>query len=359
MSKHFGLSVNHTSPLPPPSDYLLRMPAQKHQRDFITSARSTIANIINGIDGRLLLVIGPCSLHDPQQALDYAAKLKKLAKSVSNQIFLVMRCYFEKARTRSGWKGLLYDPFLDKSHGSEKGIQIARQLLIELSNQEIAAGTEFLDPATPHYLADLISWGCIGARTTASQTHRQMASSLIMPIAFKNTVDGNFNIATDAVVSSREPQTFIGLTPEGLLAQVQSSGNPHTHVVLRGGGNRSNFDEHSIEKATESLTHAGIGSKLLVDCAHGNSGKDHRRQSAVFQSVLQQFLSGNQNIGGMILESHLNAGHQSIRSLKNLKYGVSITDPCISWECTERLVLRAAEQIQNFWKTPAEKIASE
>ncbi len=313
---------------------------------FVQQSRDTIRTILNGTDPRILLIVGPCSIHDVISAKEYAARLKELSQAVSSEFFIAMRTYFEKPRTSSGWKGFLYDPFLDGSHQMYLGIQQSRQLLHELAEMKIPTATEFLDPMTAFYYDDLISWGSIGARTSSSQPHRQLASGLAMPIGFKNGVAGNISAAVQGIMSASMPQTYIGLNEQGRTTVIRSQGNPHCHLVLRGGELQPNYDPASVANALTSLENARLPQRLLIDCSHHNSGKQHDRQPAVFQSVIRQIMEGNENIRGIMLESHLFGSNQSL-SLNScdLQYGVSITDSCLDWSSTQNLVLWAAKQL--------------
>ena len=294
---------------------------------------------MNQQDPRLLVVVGPCSLHDPKAALDYAQRLAELSRELGDRMFIVMRTYFEKPRTTIGWKGLINDPRMDGSCEIEEGLRIARKLLIEINELGLAAGTEFLDPIVPQYIAELISWAAIGARTTESQTHREMASGLSMPVGFKNGTDGGLQIAIDAMAAARTPHSFVGIDQEGYTCVVRTTGNPAGHVVLRGGRSRGNYDPESIAEASRQLTSQRLPNVLMVDCSHANSGKQHARQEEVWRSILEQRAAGNRAIIGAMIESFLFEGNQPVpKSPGELKYGVSVTDACISWETTERIL---------------------
>ena len=314
---------------------------------FVSKNRKTIRAILNGTDTRLLLIMGPCSIHDSALAKDYALKFKELEEKVSSNFFLVMRTYFEKPRTSSGWKGFLYDPHLDGSHQIHQGIEQSRRLLLDLAEMGIPTATEFLDPLTAFYYDDLISWGSIGARTSSSQPHRQLASALNMPVGFKNGVAGNISAAVNGVKVASNPQTFIGLNETGQTIIARSRGNLDCHIILRGGDLQPNYDPISVGKALSYLEKDDLGQRLLIDCSHQNSGKQHEKQVEVCHSVLQQVANGNSAIKGLMLESHLQAGNQDTRDLNALQYGVSITDACLDWTTTERLVLYAADYLQS------------
>jgi 3-deoxy-7-phosphoheptulonate synthase len=333
-----------------------KLPLSSSQRSFVKQTQETIRAILNGTDSRLLLIVGPCSIHDVIAAKEYASKLKELNNDVSSEIFIAMRTYFEKPRTSSGWKGFLYDPYLDGSHQIHSGLEQSRQLLLDLAEMEIPTATEFLDPMTAYYYDDLISWGSIGARTSSSQPHRQLASGLSMPIGFKNGIAGNISPAVHGVMSASMPQTYIGLNENGQTTIIKSQGNPNCHIVLRGGDLQPNYDPASVAKALTLLEQAQLPQRLLIDCSHQNSGKKHDRQPAVFQSILHQIIEGNGTIRGIMLESHLYGSSQPL-SLNScdLKYGVSITDSCLDWPSTKHLILWAASQLNKFPATEALK----
>ena len=312
----------------------------------VVDARRTVREILSGTDPRLLCLVGPCSIHDPAAALDYAERLAKLRPLVAHRLFLVMRVYFEKPRTTVGWKGLINDPHMDDSCDMEAGLRIARQLLIDINRLGLPAGTEMLDPITPQYIADLVSWAAIGARTTESQTHREMASGLSMPVGFKNTTEGNLQIAVNAIESARRPHSFLGINQDGVTAIIRTSGNPDTHVVLRG-GKTSNYDATSIEECQRLLAKAGLQPRVMVDCSHAQTSKDYTRQLAVLAALVDQMRSGNRAIMGMMLESNIFAGNQPLsKDRAALKYGVSVTDPCIDWPATEQCLLEAARALE-------------
>ena len=329
-------------PLPTYEELKAQLPLSLAERNFINHSRETVRSILKGIDPRLIVIIGPCSIHDPQSAQEFAHQLYKLSTEVSSHFFLIMRVYCEKPRTASGWKGFLYDPLLNDSHEVDLGIKWTRQLLIELAKMNIPAGTEFLDPLTAFYYDDLITWGSIGARTASSQTHRHLASALEMPIGFKNGIAGNISAAVHGAMTAELPHTFIRIGEQGQLINYQTKGNQDTHIVLRGGESGPNYDSYSISKALSLLEEAKREPRCIIDCAHHNSQKDYNRQSIVFESVIQQILDGNRKIKGLMLESNLFSGNQPIcNDPSKLRYGVSITDPCIDWESTERLIRQA------------------
>lgn len=332
-----------------PSYYELKSahPLSHTQYCFIEKNRKTVRSILSGADPRLLLIIGPCSIHDPVSAKEFAERLQKLAKIVSPYFFLVMRTYFEKPRTASGWKGFLYDPVLDNSHQMQKGIEWSRQLLLDLAAMEVPAAAEFLDPLTAFYYDDLITWGSIGARTASSQIHRHLASALSIPIGFKNGVAGNLSAAVNGALAATHPHTFMCLGNHGKPIITRTTGNPDAHIVLRGGETGPNYDPSSVNEALTRLEHVKLPPCLLIDCAHHNSGKKHDRQPLVFQSAIHQVIEGNTSIRGLMIESHLEEGNQLIPpSPLSLKYGVSVTDPCLDWRSTARLIEWGAERLQ-------------
>ena len=314
-------------------------PASDSLHRQVTEHRHILQNILSQKDKRMLVIVGPCSIHDPVAAIDYANKLNVLRKELESRLFIVMRVYFEKPRTTIGWKGLIYDPQLDGSENIDTGLRVARQLLLDIARMGMPASTEFLDPIVPQYISDLISWAAIGARTTESQTHRQMASGLSMPVGYKNSTDGSLQVAIDAMGAAMHPHSFLGIYADGYTSIVRTTGNPWGHIVLRGGNKRTNYDAESIRETGEKLAISLLPSAIMVDCSHANSGKVPARQEDVWNSVLGQRVEGNSNLIGLMLESFLEEGSQKIPMDKSeLKYGVSITDPCINWTTTERLL---------------------
>lgn len=312
----------------------------------VVEARATIQRILRNEDPRLLVVVGPCSIHDTQGALEYARKLAQLHKELRDQLYIVMRVYFEKPRTTVGWKGLINDPHLNGSYDIETGLYQARQLLLEITKLGLPAGTEFLDSTVPQYISDLVSWAAIGARTTESQTHREMASGLSMPVGFKNATDGSLQIALDAMQAARAPHSFLGIDQDGFSAIVRTKGNPFGHVVLRGGRARTNYDATSIAEAVAALEKAGQPPALMVDCSHANSNKQHAQQEEIAKNVVAQRAGGNKALIGLMVESYLEEGNQSLPDdLAQLKYGVSITDACVNWPTTERILRHAHQQL--------------
>ena len=338
-----NLNVVSTTRLTPPCELKERLPMSETANQTVLSGRTAVKKIIDREDSRLLVVVGPCSIHDPQIAMDYAQRLKDLAAEVSETMLLVMRVYFEKPRTTVGWKGLINDPDLDGSHNMEKGIRLARQILLDVNELGVPAATETLDPITPQYLAELISWSAIGARTTESQTHREMASGLSMPVGFKNGTDGGLEVAINALQTSMHPHHFLGIDDEGQTAIIQTRGNAHGHVVLRGGKNGPNFNAVAVHEAEESLGKAKLPQRIMIDCNHANSGKDPYRQEIVIRDLVRQILDGNQSIIGVMIESNLEGGNQPIGP--DMKYGVAVTDACVDWDSTRAMLLHAHQQL--------------
>jgi 3-deoxy-7-phosphoheptulonate synthase len=337
-----NLNVSGLTPLIAPADLKQVLPLSEEDAEFVARARSQVQDILWNRDPRMMVVIGPCSIHDPEAALDYAERLARLNRELQDQLLLVMRVYFEKPRTTIGWKGLINDPDLNGTHQISKGLGIARRLMLNITAMGLPVATEMLDPITPQYMADTISWGAIGARTTESQTHREMSSGLSFPVGFKNGTDGNLQIAIDAMGAACHPHSFLGINREGRTSIVRTTGNPDVHIVLRGGNLKPNFEAADIAQAQEKLDQASIKTSLMVDCSHANSLKDHRRQEAVMQDVMVQVAAGNGSIGSLMIESFLKEGNQKMADkLEDLEYGVSITDKCVDWETTERMLRHA------------------
>lgn len=327
------------------------LPLLEAGRVFVKQARDIIANIIHKKDHRLLVITGPCSIHDIEAAKEYARKLKDLHEQYKDTLYIVMRVYFEKPRTTVGWKGLINDPHMDGSFDVETGLRKARELLVYLTELGLPLATEALDPISPQYLAELFSWSAIGARTTESQTHREMASGLSMPIGFKNGTNGSLDVAINAMQSASSPHRFMGINKHGQVALIKTSGNPDGHVILRGGKN-PNYDAENIAVCEEALIKQGLEPSLIVDCSHGNSSKDYRRQPIVATDIFNQIVNGNSSIIGLMLESHLNAGNQSAELPKEeLAYGVSVTDACIDFAETVELIKQADHMLSNVLKT--------
>ena len=333
------LRVKQIDELLPSIAHLYELPISEQASELVAQTRQQIANILHGKDNRLLVIIGPCSIHDPKAALEYAQRLLPLRQKYEKELLIVMRAYFEKPRTTVGWKGLINDPHLNGTHDINFGLRQARKLLLELNNLGMPASTEFLDMITPQYYADLIAWGAIGARTTESQVHRELASGLSCPVGFKNGTDGNLKIAIDALGAASHPHHFLSVTKAGHSAIVHTAGNPDCHVILRGGNGAPNYSSEHVKAAAEQLTQAGLPAKLMVDCSHANSRKDFKRQMEVAQDIATQIQNGEQNIIGVMVESHLVEGRQN----EPVVYGQSITDACIGWEDTEKLLALLAE----------------
>jgi 3-deoxy-7-phosphoheptulonate synthase len=335
-----NVNVETYDRLPAPEQVRRELPLGPRAEAHVLAAREALRAILERRDPRLFVVVGPCSIHDVAAAREYAERLRALSKRVERTLCLVMRVYFEKPRTTVGWKGLINDPDLDDSFHVEKGIRLARRLLLDLAELGLPAATEALDPIMPQYLSELVTWYAIGARTTESQTHREMASGLSTPVGFKNGTDGTLGVAINALQSVRHPHHFLGITPEGELAVFRTRGNPLAHIVLRGGGGRTNYDSVSVAHCEQELSKAGLPANVVIDCSHGNSNKDPALQPLVAEDCVNQILEGNRSIVGLMLESHLHAGSQPIpEDLAQLRYGVSVTDACIDWETTERLLL--------------------
>lgn len=329
-----------------PEELKAKYPLSVNDEANITAARQTIADILHGRDKRLLVVCGPCSIHDPEAALEYAARLKTLADETKDSLFIVMRVYFEKPRTTVGWKGLINDPHMDGSFDMEHGLHLARQLLLKLIKMGLPLATEALDPNSPQYLGDLFSWSAIGARTTESQTHREMASGLSMPVGFKNGTDGSLGTAINAMKAASMPHRFMGINQSGQVCLLQTQGNANGHIILRG-GKTPNYEAEHVKECEVQMAKAGLNASLMIDCSHGNSNKDFRRQTEVVSSVLAQLKAGNRSIIGIMLESHIHEGNQSSDQPRtDMIYGVSVTDACISWETTDALLRKVHQELK-------------
>jgi 3-deoxy-7-phosphoheptulonate synthase len=339
------LHVRSTTPLIAPRDLKTELPMSEAATEIVYQSREIIKRILQGDDPRLMVVVGPCSIHDQNAAVEYAKRLKTLADRVSDRLLLMMRVYFEKPRTTVGWKGLINDPWLDDSFDMGEGLRIARRLLLSIAELGLPTATEMLEPVTPQYIADVTSWAAIGARTAESPTHRQMASGLSMPVGIKNGTDGEIVTAIDALVASRCAQSFLGIDPAGHTCVVHTTGNPWGHLILRGGRGGPNYAPEQVVQAAAMLAERGLSQGLMVDCSHANSNKDYRRQAEVWNNVLAQRLDGNRAIIGMMLESNLHAGAQKLTDPAKLEYGVSITDGCIGWDETESLILSGYEKL--------------
>jgi 3-deoxy-7-phosphoheptulonate synthase len=340
------LHVKEIVPLLSPRALKAQSPTTETANATVARSRERIIRILRQEDPRLLVVIGPCSIHDQKSALEYATRLNALRKEFADRMEIVMRVYFEKPRTTIGWKGLINDPHLDGSQDIGTGLQIARRLLLQITDMGLPTATEFLDPIVPQYTADLITWAAIGARTTESQTHREMASGLSMPVGLKNSTDGSLQVAIDAMGATRHPHSFLGINEDGVTSIVRTSGNPHAHVVLRGGRAMTNYDAESIRVAEQKLISEKLQPIVMVDCSHANSEKKFAKQVDVWNSVVEQRVAGTKSLIGLMVESHLHEGNQPIpKNAADLKYGVSITDSCIGWETTERMLRHGYEAL--------------
>ena len=340
-----NLNVVSQQTLLPPSQLHEDIPASTRATQTVGSARRTLADILSGRDPRLFVVVGPCSIHDIRAAMEYAHRLKALADEVADQLFIVMRVYFEKPRTTVGWKGLINDPRMDDSFRIDEGLRVARRLLVDLNDLGLPCGTEALDPITPQYLGDLIAWSAIGARTTESQTHREIASGLSSPVGFKNGTDGNLEVALNAMLSAAQPHAFLGINGDGQVAVTQTRGNAFGHLILRG-GTVPNCDSVAIAEAEAALKAAGLPVNIVVDCSHANSRKNHALQTLVLKDVVHQIVDGNRSIKGVMLESNLFEGNQKLARLQDLRYGVSITDACLGWDTTAACLREAATRLR-------------
>ena len=341
-----NLHVSNTIKLISPQALKAQFPTTEKALETVIQGRQVVQNMLSGLDNRLLVIAGPCSIHDEKAALEYAQKLTTLQEKHKDTLYIMMRVYFEKPRTTVGWKGLINDPNLNDTFDIDLGLKKARKLLLQINEMGLPTATELLEPITPQYIADLVSWGAIGARTTESQTHRQMASGLSMPIGYKNGTDGGLTVAINAMQSATAPHHFLGIDEEGNTAIIQTKGNPWGHTILRGGGGKPNFEAEHIKSSAEQLAKAKLPSRIMVDCSHENSFKKHEQQPAVLESVINQITDGNTDIFGVMIESNINAGNQSIPSdLSQLKYGVSVTDACVDWETTVKILDEAAAKL--------------
>lgn len=340
-----NLRIKASKVVLPPVFLEEEMPVTEQSSSTVFEMRRQIGNVLEGTDDRLVVVVGPCSIHDVDAAREYATRLKRISGALANELLIVMRVYFEKPRTTLGWKGLINDPYFDESFHINDGLRIARRLLLDLATMGVPAGTEFLDMITPQYIADLVSWGAIGARTTESQVHRQLVSGLSCPVGFKNGTSGNIKIAIEAIVSANHPHTFLGTSETGQSAILFTAGNPECHIILRGGGQVTNFDAASVQTTAEQMEKAGIKPRIMIDFSHANSGKDFRRQAAVCRNVQEQIAGGDSRIMGVMIESNLVEGAQSLVNGKAHIYGQSITDACIGWPETEMLLGELAEAV--------------
>jgi 3-deoxy-7-phosphoheptulonate synthase len=334
-----NLHVKEIVRLSPPGALKTALPMTEATNSTVVRGRESVKAILEQRDPRLLVVVGPCSIHDVKGALEYAGRLNGLRRELAGDLEIVMRVYFEKPRTTIGWKGLINDPHLDNSHDIEAGLNKARRLLLDINAMGLPAATEFLDPIIPQYISDLITWAAVGARTTESQTHREMASGLSMPVGFKNATDGSLQIAIDAMSAAMRPHSFLGIDQDGITSIVRTTGNPAGHVVLRGGRLRTNYDAESIREAETKLAQAGLPAVMMVDCSHANSAKQHARQEDVWHSVIEQRAAGARSLIGLMVESNLFEGNQPFpKNPAELRYGVSISDACVGWDVTERML---------------------
>lgn len=341
------LRIQSLHPLLPPAILMEELPIGEAASSIVTEGRKNAEQIVRGEDDRLLVIVGPCSIHDTEAALEYGEKLLKAKKRLEEDLVIIMRVYFEKPRTTVGWKGLINDPEINGSFRINQGLRVARKLLIDLAELGLPAGSEFLDTIVPQFTADLIAWGAIGARTTESQVHRELASGLSMPVGFKNGTDGSIQIAIDAVGASCQKHHFLSVTKQGLAAIVETKGNESCHLILRGSNKGPNFDQTSIVTVTEKLTTQKLRPSVMVDCSHGNSNKDHRKQSQVAADLAEQISNGSKSVFGVMLESHLVEGKQKYSDKAEATYGQSITDACISWEETEPILDQLAEAVRH------------
>ncbi|OVE80863.1 3-deoxy-7-phosphoheptulonate synthase [bacterium K02(2017)] len=347
LRKILNINIEKFEELITPDEINQLLPISKGALHNVVINRQCLHNILDERDNRHFFVVGPCSIHDPKAALDYAKKLKDLSQKVSDKFLIIMRVYFEKPRTTIGWKGLINDPHLDDSFQIEEGIKTARKLLIDINELELATGTEALDPISPQYLAELITWSAIGARTTESQTHRELASGLSMPIGFKNGTDGSIQVAINALQSVTHKHHFLGMNSNGKISKFSTRGNPYSHIVLRGGGGKTNYDKTSIKDCEDALIKNNLRPKIVIDCSHANSNKDHNNQPKVLADGISQIKAGNKSIVGFMIESNLYAGNQKLTANpKDLKYGVSLTDKCVDWDTTEEMILDAYQELK-------------
>ena len=348
MSQHviYNTNVQSERILVQPAQLKRHLPNSPEGDESVWQARHTIDNILKGKDQRILVVTGPCSIHDVDAAIEYAERLNKLRVEFADSLYIVMRIYFEKPRTTVGWKGLINDPKMDDSFQIEEGLHQARRLLLRLVEMGMPTATEALDPISPQYLSDLFAWAAIGARTTESQTHREMASGLSTPVGFKNGTDGNLAVAINALKSVSQPHNFLGIDQSGQVTVVQTKGNGAAHIILRGGGGQPNYDSVNIALCEEALRDAGLPENIMVDCSHGNSNKNFQLQPLVVENIIGQIIGGNKSIMGIMLESNLKEGNQKIPAdISELEYGVSVTDACINWEDTEKLLREMHEKL--------------
>ncbi len=345
-----NLHVKQIAPLISPRELKKEFTADGNVYNYIIESRKIITNILERKDDRLLAIVGPCSIHDTVAGLEYAQKLKELSKKIDDEIFIVMRVYFEKPRTTIGWRGLIMDPDMDDTYDIHKGLHLSREFLLKTAQMWLPTGSEMLDPIIPQYISDLISWAAVGARTSESQTHRSLASGMSVPVGFKNGTGGNLNLAINAINTAMYPSSFIGIDQQGNTCIVRTEGNRSCHLILRGGTSGPNYYEEDVEESIELMKDAGIENpSVIIDCSHANSGKKYTRQRRVFHSVLDQVVHGQKNIAGIMMESNLIEGNQKFTgNFEDLKYGVSITDSCVGWQETEEILLSAAEDLRKY-----------
>ncbi|MGH8247483.1 MAG: 3-deoxy-7-phosphoheptulonate synthase [Gammaproteobacteria bacterium] len=354
----YNVNVVAQDVLATPDDVKRALPLTDRAELTVLESRHVIERILDRKDHRLIIVVGPCSIHDPAAAIDYAKRLKKLAEEVSDTLFVVMRVYFEKPRTTTGWKGLINDPHMNDSFDVGFGLRLARKLLTDVNELGLPAGTEALDPISPQYMGDLVTWSAIGARTTESQTHREMASGLSTPVGFKNGTDGGLTVAINALLSVSRPHSFLGINQQGQVAVIRTAGNRYGHIVLRGGSKGPNYDSVTIALVEKELARNKLSANIVVDCSHANSNKDHNLQPLVMNDCVHQIMEGNESIVGVMLESNLHAGNQTIPTdLSQLKYGVSVTDACIDWEATEKLLKETRAKLKDVLPQRVPKLA--
>ena len=343
-----NVNVSAFDAMPTPAEVLAKLPLSANAENTVAQGREVLRNILDRKDHRLFVVVGPCSIHDPIAGMDYARRLKALADEVSDTLVLVMRVYFEKPRTTVGWKGYINDPFMDDSFQVNVGMEKAREFLLQVNELGLPAGTEALDPYGPQYYGDLISWTAIGARTTESQTHREMSSGLSTPVGFKNATNGDLTVAVNAILSASRPHSFLGINSDGRVAIVRTTGNAYGHIVLRGGDGKPNYDTVSVNVAEQALAKGKLPANLVVDCSHANSSKKPELQPLVMADVVNQIRNGNKSLLGVMIESNIEAGNQSIpANLADLKYGCSVTDGCVGWETTEKMIRDAAIMLRD------------
>tara|TARA_B100000902_G_scaffold260789_1_gene247058 strand:- start:2097 stop:3143 length:1047 start_codon:yes stop_codon:yes gene_type:complete len=348
MEKIRDINIKNYSPITPPKVFMDEIPISDKAKKVVAESRDIISNIVHGKDKRFLLITGPCSIHDVDAGLEYAKLLTDFSKNIKN-FYIVMRVYFEKPRTTIGWKGLINDPDLNNTFDMDKGLRKARTFLNEVTSLGMPTATEFLDPFTPQYLADFVSWGAIGARTTESQTHRQMASGLSMPIGFKNGTGGSIQIAVDAMGAAQGEHAFLGINDEGQSSIIHTSGNKFSHLILRGSTQGTNFDEKSVSDSISLVSNQGMHPSVVVDCSHANCGKDHKKMNIAFKELVRQKANNiNPGLAGIMLESFINEGNQKLENPNDLKYGVSITDPCINWNETVELISEADKKLETL-----------